>query len=69
MASLTLKVKLPKSNQSKTLRFRANMTIAEAARMIAQHEVTTIDSVVSLSLWNFLFLRALVDLASCFRCC
>jgi hypothetical protein len=39
MASLTLKVKLPKSNQSKTLRFRANMTIAEASRMIAQHEV------------------------------
>ncbi len=40
MASLTLKVKLPKNNQSKTLRFRANMTVAEAMRMIAQHEVS-----------------------------
>ena len=41
MASLTLKVQF-KSGQSKTLRFRANMSIAEAARMIAQREVSCV---------------------------
>ena len=39
MASLTLKVKFTRSNQTKTLRFRAQMTVAEAIRLISQREV------------------------------